>query len=178
MLSQLRLDTRYLSTSAFFAGDDFVRLCPVELLEKSADLSGLQIPPDGKQILTGELWKIHFRVVREVFTVTPKFEDNEKRLLTIFGTYNPETITALYVQVVYLTFEPLWNLAKETFVPVWSFNEVFVLNKFGYKIDCKRFDSKIFKIGDPVGLWLNMAVFEIFEYVEPLWNDQSSRHSL
>ena len=41
--------------------------------------------------------------------------------------------------------------------------------KFNWKITAKKFDSKIFKIGDPMGLRLNMAVFEIFQCVKPVW---------
>ena len=31
------------------------------------------------------------------------------------------------VQVVYLTFERLWNFARETFAPVWSLSKLFIL---------------------------------------------------
>ena len=71
------------------------------------------------------------------------------------------------IQVDYLTVERLWNLARETFTPVRSLSKVF-LSKISLKNHCKRFDSKIFKISEPMGLRLNMAVFESFQCVEPL----------
>ena len=37
------------------------------------------------------------------------------------------TATGLCIQVVYSTFERLWNLARETFAPVWSLSQVFPL---------------------------------------------------
>ena len=32
-----------------------------------------------------------------------------------------------FIQVVYLTFERLWNFARETFAPVWFLSKVFML---------------------------------------------------
>ena len=36
-------------------------------------------------------------------------------------------------QVVYLTFERLWNSARETFVPVWSLSKLFILRNLVIK---------------------------------------------
>ena len=77
------------------------------------------------------------------------------------------TRSSTAVQVVYLTFERLWNLVRETFAPFWYLSKIFIFTNLVIN-QGKGFDSKIFKIGDPMGLRLNMAVFEIFECVEPL----------
>ena len=63
--------------------------------------------------------------------------------------------------------ERLWNLARGTFAPVWSLSKLFMLRNLVMK-SLQKFDSKIFKIGDPMGLRLSMAVLEIFKCVEPL----------
>ena len=60
------------------------------------------------------------------------------------------------LQVVYLTFERLWNLPRETFAPLWSLSQVF-MTKILLWNHYKRSDLKILRNGDPVGLWLNMV---------------------
>ena len=41
------------------------------------------------------------------------------------------------IEIVYLTFERIWNLARESFAPVWSLSKLFFIKKFSYKITAK-----------------------------------------
>ena len=65
-------------------------------------------------------------------------------------------------QVVYLTFDRLWNLARETLAPVWSLSKFFYINNFYYKITTKDLILKVLWNEDPMGLRLNMAVLRFW----------------
>ena len=53
------------------------------------------------------------------------------------------------IQVVYLTFEWLWNLAREIFAPVWSLSKIFISTKLVIKITEKDSIRKFPKSATP-----------------------------
>ena len=55
------------------------------------------------------------------------------------------------VQVVYLTFERLWNLARETFAPIWILSKVIYIQKFSCKIITK---DLIWKYSETATSWV------------------------
>ena len=46
--------------------------------------------------------------------------------------------TEIQLQGVYLTFERLWNLTRETFAPVWSLSKVFMLRNLVWEFFTKN----------------------------------------
>ena len=71
------------------------------------------------------------------------------------------------LQVVYLTFERLWNLARESFAPVWSLSQLFISRNVVIKSQ-QKIRLKNIQIRRPHGSSVKHGGFEIFECVEPL----------
>ena len=65
------------------------------------------------------------------------FRPNSKRYLQEIGdthrSVSPSRSHLPYLQVVYFTFERLWNLTRETFAPVWSLRKLFSWKNFVLK---------------------------------------------
>ena len=81
--------------------------------------------------------------------------------------------TPIALQGVYLTYERLWNLARETFAPVWCLSKVFYINKFNCKITAKDSIRKYSKSATSMGLRLKHGGFWDIWMCRASANDQS-----